>query len=144
MKSSILKMHENCEGSISSTRRTRSSKKPSRTRVRNWKHRWLPLCLATLLRTIRIVGVVHPIKSNQNLRVFQKLVNLLDCVWETHCRLIMKTILQEKETTHFSITGSQIYSHAASHENSRCKGSSGQGMRKIRQHFGVEPDESQK
>ena len=47
---------------------------------------------------------VHPIKSNQNLRVFWKFVNLQDCVWENHCRLIMKTILQEKETIHCSIT----------------------------------------
>ena len=27
-----------------------------------------------------------------------------DCVWESHCRIIMKTILQEEETTHNSIT----------------------------------------
>ena len=36
------------------------------------------------------------------------------------------------------------FSHASSHENSRSKGSSGQGMGKIREKFGVEPDESQK
>ena len=51
----------------------------------------------------KIVESVHPIKSKQNLRVFWKLVNLQDCVWENHCRLIMKTILQEKETIHYSI-----------------------------------------
>ena len=45
----------------------------------------------------------NPIKSNQNLRVFWKLVNLRDGVWENHCRIIMKTILQEKETIHYSI-----------------------------------------
>ena len=48
--------------------------------------------------------VKNPIKSNQNLRVFWKLVNPQDCVWENHYRLIMKTILQEKETIHCSIT----------------------------------------
>ena len=37
-KSSTLKTHENCVGSISSTPRIRNSKKPSRTRVRSWKH----------------------------------------------------------------------------------------------------------
>ena len=37
--------------------------------------------------------------SNQNLRVFWKPVNLQDCVWENHYQIIMKTILQEKETT---------------------------------------------
>ena len=43
-ETSILKTHENCEGSISSTPRIRNSKKPSRTRVKNWKHQWLLLC----------------------------------------------------------------------------------------------------
>ena len=40
--------------------------------------------------------------------------------------------------------GSQIYSYASSYENSCSKSSSGQGMRKIGENFGVEPDESQK
>ena len=31
--------------------------------ARNWKHQWLPLCLAKLVRTTRSVGMVHPIKS---------------------------------------------------------------------------------
>ena len=44
----------------------------------------------------------NPIKSNQNLRVFWKLVNLQDYVWENQYRIIMKTILQEKETIHCS------------------------------------------
>ena len=47
-------------------------------------------------------GASNKIKTN--LRVFWKLVDLQDCVRENHCRLIMKTILQEKETTHYSIT----------------------------------------
>ena len=46
MKSSIWRTHENCEGSTSLTRRIRNSKKPSRTRERNWKHQWLLQCLA--------------------------------------------------------------------------------------------------
>ena len=50
MKNSILITHENCEGSISSTRRIRNSKKPSRTRVRSWKHQWLLLCRVKLLK----------------------------------------------------------------------------------------------
>ena len=60
-----------------------------------------------------LVNMVSPIKSNQDLRVFWKPVNLRDCVWEIHYRTIMKTILQEKET--------HIYSYAQSHENSRSK-----------------------
>ena len=46
---------------------------------------------------------MDPIKSKQNLRVFWKLVNLQDCVWETQYQIIMKTILQEKETIHYGI-----------------------------------------
>ena len=65
MRSSIWRTHENCEGSISSTRRIRNSKEPSRMLVRNWKHQWLPLCVAKLWR--RIVGVVHSIKLKTRL-----------------------------------------------------------------------------
>ena len=62
--------------------------------VRNWKHQWLPLCIARLVRVRRILGVViNPVKPNENLRVFWKPVNLQDCVWENHCRIIMKTML---------------------------------------------------
>ena len=45
---SISKTLANCEESISSTQRIRNSKKPSRTRVRSWKHQWLLLCPAKL------------------------------------------------------------------------------------------------
>ena len=64
-----------------------------------------PFAPATPCKLFRakIVGVVHPTKSKQNLRVFWKLMNLRDCVWENHCRFIMKTILQEKEIIHHSI-----------------------------------------
>ena len=44
LQSFILKTQENCVGSISSTPRIRNSRKPSRTRVRSWKHQWLLLC----------------------------------------------------------------------------------------------------
>ena len=40
--------------------------------------------------------------------------------------------------------GSQIYSYASSYENSCSKSHGGQGMVKIGENFGVEPDESQK
>ena len=48
-------------------------------------------------------GVAHPTKLKQDLRVFWKLVNQQDCVWESHYQIIMKTIMQEKETSHCSI-----------------------------------------
>ena len=44
----ILKTHENCEESVSLIQRIRNSKKPSRTRVRSWKHQRLLLCLVKL------------------------------------------------------------------------------------------------
>ena len=100
MRSSIWKTHESWEGFISLTRRTRNSKKPSRMRVRSWKHQWLLLCREKLWK---IVGMVNPMKSNQNFRVFRKLMNLQDCVWENLYQIFMKTILQEKETIHCSI-----------------------------------------
>ena len=83
--------------------------------------------------------------SNQILCVFWKPVNLQDCVWEIRYRIITKTILQEKGIIHCSIIiCTQISSYASSHEDSRSKGSSGQGMGKIGKDSGVGPDESQK
>ena len=121
-------MPENYEESISLTLRTSSSKKPSRTRVRSWKHqslllcrvklwkfvgmlarncrcRWLPLCLARQARRVSMGRpVVNPMRSNQNLRAFWKPVNPQDCVWKNLYRIIMRTILQEKGTNHCNIT----------------------------------------
>ena len=47
---------------------------------------------------------VYPIKFKQNLRVFWKLMNLQECVWEIRYRIITKTILQEKVRLHYSTT----------------------------------------
>ena len=69
-------------------------------------------------------AMVHPIKSNQKLRVFWKLMNLRECVWEIRYRIIIKTILQERGTTALQFV-SQIYSSASSYENSCSKSSSG-------------------
>ena len=63
-----------------------------------------PMAPAMPCKIMKNRGVVHPTKSKQDLRVFWKLVNLQDCVWENHRRIIMKTILQEEETIHYSIT----------------------------------------
>ena len=48
--------------------------------------------------------VANPMRSNKNLRVFWKPVNLRGCVWENLYRIIMKTMLQEKEIIHYSTT----------------------------------------
>ena len=56
-----------------------------------------------------------------------------------------KTILQEKEKIITALQfGSQVYSYVSSFENSGSKRSSGQGMGKIGENFGVEFDKSQK
>ena len=63
---------ENYKESISSTRRIRNSKKPSRTRVWSWKHQWL---LLFPVKSWKIVGVAHRTKLSQSFRVFWKLMN---------------------------------------------------------------------
>ena len=55
----------------------------------------------------------------------------------------MKTILQESKFITALQFGSQIYSYVQSHESSSSKSSGGQGMGKIGENIGVEPDESQ-
>ena len=51
---------------------------------------------------------------------------------------ITKTTLQAKDTTQRITTFStQVYSYAASHENSGCEGSTGQGMEEARNNFSV-------
>ena len=59
-------------------------------------------------------------------------MNPRECVWEIRYRI---TALQ---------LGSQIYSYASSYENSCSESSGGQGMGKIGETCGVEPDKSQK
>ena len=71
-------------------------------------------------------------KSNQNLRVFWKLV-----IYKTaYGRIFTKSScgLDRRKKRQFTTAlqfGSQIYSYASSCENSRSKDSSGQGMGKI-------------
>ena len=72
-------------------------------------------------------------------------MNPPECVWEIRNLQITKTILQEMVRIHYSITiWSQIYSYASSYEDSGSESSSGQGMGKIGEIFGVEPDKNQK
>ena len=122
--------HENYEGSISSTLRTRNSNIPSRMLVRNWKHQWLLLCPAKLSRAIRIVGMVHPTKLKNKTCVYSgsswiyKNAHgriIAESSWRPYCR-------KRRQYTTALKFGSQIYSYASSCENSNSKGSSGQGM----------------
>ena len=91
-------------------------------------------------------GASNKIKT-QNLRVFWKLMNLQDCVWEIHYQIIMKTILQEKETInslqHYNFVHKFIPMPQAM-KIPAAKAAGGQGMGKIGENFGVELDKSQK
>ena len=73
--------------------------------ARNWKRRWLPLCLA---RHARKVSMVRPVARlmilSLNLHVSWKPVNPQDCVWKNLYQNIMRTILQEEGTIHYNIT----------------------------------------
>ena len=64
-----------------------------------------PMALAMPCKTSKKCRpVAKPMSSNQNLRVSWKPVNPQDCVWKILYRIIMRTISQEKETIHCSIT----------------------------------------
>ena len=105
MKNQNSIMPEDYEEFISLTLRTRNSKKPLRMLARNWKRQWLPLCLARQARRVSMERpVVRPMIANQNLRVSWKPVNPQVCVQENLYRIIMRTMLQEKETIHCTIT----------------------------------------
>ena len=76
-----------------------------------------------------------------------KLKTKLACILEASesTRLRMGESLPNHHEDHIAGRGgSQIYSYASSYENSSSKSSSGQGMGKIGENFGVELDESQK
>ena len=114
-------------GIISLTLRTRSSKKPLGMLERNWKHQWLPLCLARHARKVIMERPVARLMiSGLNLRVSWNPVNPQDCVWKNLYPITMRTIMQEKGQ--FTTTlqfGTQIYSYASSNEDTRSKSSSG-------------------
>ena len=120
------------QGSVSSTWRTRNSRRPSRMLTRDWKHQLLLLCRANLWR--RILGEVHLMWLKQNLRV---------CIFEAcECtRLRMGESLPthhedqiagkgKNSLQHYNLVH-KFYSFASSHENSRSNSSIGQGMGKI-------------
>ena len=99
------KMPEDYEESISFTLRTRSSKKPLGMLDKNWKRRWLLLCLT---RQARHASMGWPVArlmiSSQNLRASWKPVNPQECLWKNLYRIIMRTILRERVTIHDNTT----------------------------------------
>ena len=90
-------------------------------------------------------GSGHPTKLKQNLRVFWELMNLRDCVWEIQYRINHEDHIAGKgdnSLQHYNLVHKFIPMPQAMKICS--KSSSGQGMGKIGENFGVEPDESQK
>ena len=84
---------------------------------------------------------MDPTKLKQNLRVFWKLMNLRECVWEIRYRIVIKTILQEKEKIHYSTTiWFTIFPMPQAMKIPAPESSGGQGMGNIGENFGVEPD----
>ena len=68
---------------------------------RKEKQKWA-MCPVKLWK--RIVGVMDPTKQKQDLCVFWKPVNPPDCVCKNLYQIVMKAVVQEKETIHCSIT----------------------------------------
>ena len=120
-------MPEDYEEFISLTLRTRSSKKPLGMLARNWKHQWLPLCLAKQARRVSMERpVAKPMRSNQNLRVFWKQMNPQDCAWKISTELSWGPFCRKRGQ--FTATlqfGAQIYSFSSSNEDTCSKSSSG-------------------
>ena len=143
MRSSILISHENCEGSISSTLRTRNSMKPLRMLVRNWKHQLLLLCPAKNYEELWEWADLT--KTRQNLRVFWKPMNPPECVWGTRNLQITKTILQEKVRIHYSIIiwFTSLFLCLKAMKIPAAKAAVDKEWEKIGENFGVELDESQ-
>ena len=131
-------------GSISLTWRIRNSKKPSRILVRNWKHQLLLLCPPKIMKKTCGSGASNKIKT--------RLACILDASESTRLRL--GESLPNHHEDHIAGRGNNSFQHCnlvhkfipmlQAIKNSSSKSSSGQGMGKIGENFGVEPDKSQK
>ena len=87
------------------TMKTWRSRKSSKMQGENWKHQWLPLCLARHSRKARMGRPVARLMiSSLNVRASWKPVNPQECVCQNLYQIIMRTISQEEGTIHYSIT----------------------------------------
>ena len=76
-------------------------KETIRNARKNWKHQWLPPCLARHAREARMRRPVARLMiSSLNLRVSWKPVNPQECVCKNLYRIIMRFILQEEGIIH--------------------------------------------
>ena len=105
MKNLTSITHENCKGIIFNDPEDKEFKETIKNARKKLETPMAPAMPCKISKNNKNCGIgENPIKSNLNLRVFWKPVNLQDCVLENHCRLIMKTKMQENETIHCSIT----------------------------------------
>ena len=104
MESQNSMMLEDYEEFISLTLRTGNSKKPSRMLVRNWKHQWLPLCLA---RQARKVSMVRPVARQMISN--QKFACILEAGEST--RLRMGESLPDHHEDHIAGKGENSLQH---------------------------------
>ena len=81
--------------------------------------------------------------KKQNLRVFWKLMNLREYVWEIRYRIIIKTILQEKERIRYSTT-IWFTTIPQAMKIPAAKAAVDKEWEKLGKDSGVGPDESQK
>ena len=92
------------------------------------------------------MGVMDPTKL-KDLRAFWKLMNLRDCVWEIQYRIIMKTMLQEKERIHSLQHYNLVHKFIPMPQAMKipaAKAAMDKERAKIGKDSGVGPDESQK
>ena len=90
-----LENARNCEGSISSTRRTRNSKKPLRMRVRSWKHQSLLLCPRKIMKKELWEWWIQQSKNKTCVYSGSWWI-YEDCVWEVQYRIIIKNHIAVK------------------------------------------------
>ena len=101
MKCSILITRENCEESIFIDPEDKEFKE---TIMNARKKLEAPVAPAMPCKIMKENCGSGPSNKKKDLRVFWKLLNEQGCVCENLCRIIMKTILQEKDTIHCTIT----------------------------------------
>ena len=144
MKSSILKTHENCEESISLTRRTRNSKKPLRMRCKKLETSVAPAMPCKIM------------KKNCGSGGSNKIGGRLACIPEADesTRLRMGNSVPNYHEDHIAGTGDNSLQHynlvhkfipmPQAMKIPAAESSGVQGMGKIGENLSVEPDESQK
>ena len=98
-------MPEDYEEFISLTRRMRNSKKPLGILERNWKRRWLQLCLARQARNVSMVRpVAKPMNSNQKFACILEASESTRVSMEEYLPNYHEDHIAGKGTIHYNIT----------------------------------------